>query len=115
MSETVATEPTPDTLTTTDARGRVIKVRVMDPGEMLDLLEAAGPSSGNQGYMQYAAVVSSVESIDGMPVPSATSKDRLRANAKLIGNDGIVAATRILFGSSTTNSDPGQDIETAKN
>jgi hypothetical protein len=86
-----------DPMVVTDGRGRTIRLREMNPGDMMDLLEAAGPASTNQGYLQYATAVITVAEIDGVPVPKPRNQDQLRAAAVRLGNDGLVAVTRHLY------------------
>lgn len=113
MSET-------DDMQVTDSRGRVLKLRVIDPGQMLDLMEAAGTASDNRAWMQYALMVASVASIDGVPMPAAANKRDVRANAVMIGHDGIAAATQKLYApAAATPEDQAQataeEITVAKN
>lgn len=108
-------KPASTELTATDARGRKIALRVLDPGDTLDLLEAAGPASGNEGYMRYAMVINSVSAIDDVPLPLPSNRSQLKANAKTLGNDGFAAAAMVLFGSAIGNQRAGVDTDTAKN
>lgn len=87
-----------DLLEVVDADGRKIKLRVMDPADMLDLSEAAGELSTNAGWMQRAMVAASLVEIDGVPVPMPSTKEEVRALSRKIGNVGFVAAARVLFG-----------------
>jgi hypothetical protein len=87
-----------DKLTVTDAGGRKLTLRALDPADMLDLLEAAGDASVNQGYIRYAMVVCSVEQIDNLPIPAPSSKDQIKALGRRLGNTGFSAAAKALFG-----------------
>jgi hypothetical protein len=87
-----------ENIVVTDASGRKLTLKPLDPGDMLDLLEAAGDQSTNAGYVNYAVIVASVVQIDDKPLPRAMKKDRLKANGKLLGNVGLVAVTKELFG-----------------
>ena len=93
------------TETVTDKAGRKIGLRDLDPGDMLDLLEAAGTSSTNEGYMRYAMVIASLSSIDDVPVPAARTKEQMRGNAKKLGNDGFAAVAEALFGKTSPTAD----------
>ena len=95
-----------------DTNGREIEIRVLDPDEMLDLLEAAGDASTNQGYMRYAMVAASVSKIDGVPVLMPDTKTELKAVAKKLGNAGMVAVSDFLFKKPEAEI---SDKETAKN
>ena len=101
----------------TDSLGRVITYRVLDPGETLDLIEAAGKASQNQGFMQYAMVVASATSImtpggDDVPMPAVVTRDGLRAAGKTLKNEGMVALAKVLFEGETAAAD---QVEAAKN
>jgi hypothetical protein len=85
-------------MTVTDARGRVLQLQVVDPAQMMDLMEAAGSAADNKVWMQYALIIASVASIDGVPVPVASTKTAIRRNAVLVGHDGIAAAGKQLYG-----------------
>ena len=88
-----------DPKTVTDASGRRYGIRVLTPGEMLDLLEAAGDTnSTNPGWMRMALAVASVASIDDVPMPPLASKRDIRAAADQIGNAGLVALQTALMG-----------------
>lgn len=106
-----------DGMVVTDSMGRRLRLRILDPGDTMDLLEAAGPSSSYPGFMQYAMAVCSVSAINDVPVPLPTDRKSLRATGKLLGNDGFAAMSRVLFGANLP--DPGavtaEDAATAKN
>lgn len=100
-----------------DGRGRKFITKELDPGDLLDLLEAAGSNSGNSAWLRLAMVVCSVTAIDGVPLPLATTKQDVRTAAKQIGNDGLVALNKALLGDDTAGAAPS-DVEakdTAKN
>lgn len=101
--------------TVTDSTGRTLLLREIEADEMLDLMEAAGVSAGNSAYMQFALIVASVSSVDGVPMPRITSKAMLRSNAAAIKNAGIVAASREMMGGDTAAADADEQIATAKN
>ena len=100
-----------------DAKGRRFTTKELDPGDLLDLLEAAGSNSGNAAWLRLAMVVCSVTAIDGVPVPLATTKQDVRQSAKMIGNDGLVALNKAMLGddaAAPVTSD-AEAQETAKN
>ena len=104
-------------MTVTDALGRVITYRILDPGDTLDLLEAAGTASQAQGFMQYAMIVASAVSIQDVggsdvPMPRITTRDGLRSAGKQLKNEGVIALSKRLFEGETT---APEQIETAKN
>ncbi len=84
--------------TVTDALGRTLKIRELDPADMLDLIEAAGEVAGNPAWIRYAMSVASVAEFDGVPVPLPENKDQIKAFARRIGNEGYVAAVRAVWG-----------------
>lgn len=107
-----------DTITTTDAGGRVLVLRVLDPADMLDLLEAAGEASANVGFMRYAMVICSVAMIGDVPVPLPGKREEMKAVARRLGNDGFAAVSKAMFGADEGKpgeSKPDGVIETAKN
>ncbi len=85
----------PDSVT--DAQGRVLKLHVMDPMDMLDLYEAAGDVAGNATWVRYAMILASVTQIDDLPIPAPKTKDQIRALGKRLGNDGLVAVAKVMF------------------
>ena len=99
---------TPDK-SVTDSLGRRIVLRVLDPADMLDLLEAAGAASSNVGWVRYASVIASVSVINDVPVPFATKKSDILAIARKLGNEGFAAVGKYLFGDDET---PGADQAT---
>lgn len=84
-----------------DSLGRKISLRILDPADMLDLLEAAGSASSNAGWIRYASVISSVSSIADIPVPIASRKSDILATARRLGNEGFAAVGAYLFGDGT--------------
>ena len=70
--------------------GRVLDTRELNPGEMLDLMEAAGNASDNSGYLRMAFLICSVAAIDSVPIPMPATKQQVRNLGVRIGNDGMV-------------------------
>ncbi len=77
-------------LTATDAAGRKFTLRTLDPSDMLDLIEAAGAGVTSE-WLRFAQAIVSVSEIDGVPVPMPNTKNAIRALAKRVGNDGLIA------------------------
>jgi hypothetical protein len=102
-----------DVRTATDANGRKYTLREITPGQFMDVLEAAGKSSQNGGYLRYAMTVCAVADIDGVPVPMPSNQNQLRANAERIGNDGMAAIFAALYPSQ--KEDDSSILESAKN
>ena len=101
-----------ENIVVTDAKGRKITIQPLDPGDMLDLMEAAGDASSNVGYVRYAMVVCSVIMIDAVPVPRATKKAEIKALGRKLGNDGFSAVANATFGDDAASSN---EAEAAKN
>ncbi|GBQ09731.1 hypothetical protein [Swaminathania salitolerans] len=73
---------------------RRLGLRELDPGDLLDLIEAAGSVMAGEAasaWLDYAQMICSVSAIDGVPVPMPGTKDEIRALARRIGNDGLAA------------------------
>ena len=87
-----------DLKTVTDSKGRKIVLRVMDPADMLDLIEAAGEAASNSTWVRYAMAVASVAEFDGVPVPMPESKAQIRAFARKMGNEGYEAVVQAVWG-----------------
>lgn len=80
----------------TDAKGRVISVKEMDPADQLDLFEACAKNSTNQAWVGMALLVCSVTAIDNVPVMMPTNPDQVKALARKLGSDGIAAVANVL-------------------
>lgn len=79
--------------------GRKLGLKEIDPGDMLDLIEAAGSvmsGAAAGAWLGYAQMVATVTSIDGVPVQFPVTKDEVKDLARKIGNDGIVAVKKLL-------------------
>ena len=101
--------------TVTTESGHVLGLKEIDPGEMLDLIEAAGSAmtSGASGaWLSYASIVCTVRDVDGVPVPWPTKKSEVKALANKIGNEGIVAVQKVM---SDQENDEQTEAEVAKN
>jgi hypothetical protein len=98
----------------TDSKGRKYKLRELDPADALDVLEAAGELSSNLGWVQYATSLCSVAEIEGIPVPMPRNKNAIRDLGRRVGNSGLVAITRALYGDIAKNK-VETEVETAKN
>ena len=93
--------------------GRVLDTRELNPGEMLDLMEAAGNASDNSGYLRMAFLICSVAAIDSVPIPMPATKQQVRNLGVRIGNDGMVALNNWAYGAKDDAPAPSVDI--AKN
>lgn len=87
-----------DAMEVADAGGRRLRLRVMDPADMLDLLEAAGENAGNRAWLRFAMIACSVQAIDEVPVPFPRDPAGVKALARRLGTDGLDAARLALFG-----------------
>lgn len=99
----------------TDARGRVIKIRELDPLEESRIILAVGAQNAqNAVYVNvYALPAARVEAIDGELFGCPQNQAQIDSVMKILGRDGMNAVTSLLFGlDKATESD--QD-EAAKN
>lgn len=97
------------------APGRTLALRELDPGDMLDLIEAGGTATAGAAastWLSYAQMVCSVRAVNGVPVQMPVTKDEIRDLARRIGNDGIMLLQPFFF-----DADSQQDavLDTAKN
>lgn len=98
------------------AAGHTLGLKEINPGDMLDLIEAAGSamSSASAGaWLGYAQMICSVTSIDGVPVQMPITKDEVRNLATEIGNDGVAALSPIFYPKADAKTSDA--TETAKN
>ena len=102
---------TPDRIHLKHDDGRTLGIRVMDMADMLDLMEAAGPVSSNQAWMNLAIPAVSVDEINGDPVPVPKTKDAIRLTTRKLGNERMAAIIWALF----QRKPPAADMEVAKN
>jgi len=80
--------------------GRKFGLRELDPGDMLDLIEAAGSAmnaASAQAWLSYAQIICSVTLIDGVPVQMPGTKDEVKDLARRIGNAGFVALQKAIY------------------
>ena len=81
----------PSEITLSD--GRKLGLKEIDPGDMLDLIEAAGSAMSGRSagaWLGYAQMIATVTSIDGVPVQFPATKDEVKELARKIGNTGAV-------------------------
>lgn len=93
-----------------EADGRVLRLREMDPADMLDLIEAAGENAGNRAWLRFAMLACSVQAIDGVPVPFPRDPGGVKALARRIGTAGLEAVRAALFTDTATD-----ELAAAKN
>lgn len=77
--------------------GRLFSLREANPGDMLDLIEAAGSAASSSAWMRYALMICSVSAIDGKPVMMPTTKQGVRELGCKIGNVGMEALARVHY------------------
>jgi hypothetical protein len=106
-------EESVDEMTLKHAGGRTIKVHIMDMGDTMDLVEATEgvPSGALDRWMHLAIPVVSVVELDGSPIPKSTTRDRIRARARQLGNERFAAVQWALFMRKPNKS----AVDTAKN
>ena len=89
--------------------GRRFSLREANPGDMLDLIEAAGSAASSSAWMRYALMICSVSAIDGKPVMMPTTKQGVRELGCKIGNIGMEALARCHYPEDTDV----QDVNTS--
>ena len=77
--------------------GRSFALREVNPGDMLDLIEAAGSAASSSAWMRYALMICSVNAIDGKPIMMPTTKQGVRELGRKIGNIGMEALAHIHY------------------
>eukprot|EP01037_Dinobryon_pediforme_P012169 gene12169-12257_t len=85
------------TASITDEKGRLITVKRLSTLERMRLFRViGGDASENRQYMGYAALATSVTSIDGMSAPFPTSLIQLEAKVSQLGDEGFEAAAEAI-------------------
>lgn len=80
------------TYTATDARGRQYLLRRPSALDTLRLFKAAGPIlAQNEPWLAMASLASSVQAIDGVPVPVPANEVQIEALIERLGEDGLAA------------------------
>lgn len=80
------------------AEGHRLTLRELDPGDMLDLIEAAGSAVSGpsaSAWLTYAQMICSVREINAVPVQMPSSKEEIRELARRIRNDGLAALQQL--------------------
>lgn len=95
--------------------GRIFGLREISPGEMLDLIEAAGAAAASDAWMRYAVMICSVEAIDGKPIMMPTTKNAIRELGRRIGNSGVDALAKAIYPEPDQDAGTMSELETAKN
>ncbi len=96
--------------------GRRFALREANPGDMLDLIEAAGTAASSSAWMRYALMICSVNAIDGKPVMMPVTKEGVRELGRRIGNVGMEALARVHYPDEADTAGQGdRELDTAKN
>lgn len=98
--------------TRTDARGRRITVKRLDPIQLYRLTKMMGQAANSEASVNLAMLAAAVREIDGAPEPFPTNESQIEAMLQRLGFDGIDAAAEALA-ESVAGSQP--DRTTAKN
>ncbi len=77
--------------------GRCFTLREANPGDILDLIEAAGSAASSSAWMRYALMICSVSAIDGKPIMMPNTKQGVRELGRKIGNVGMTALARVHY------------------
>ena len=72
------------------------RLRRLDAGDMLDMIEAAGENAGNRVWMRFALVACSVQAVDGVPLPFPRDAAGIKAVARRLGMKGLEAVQAVL-------------------
>lgn len=100
----------------TCADDRRFALREANPGDMLDLIEAAGSAASSAAWMRYALMICSVSAIDGKPVMMPTTKEAVRELGRRVGNGGMDALSRVHYpDDEPDNTQSGSELDIAKN
>ncbi len=96
--------------------GRRFALREANPGDMLDLIEAAGTAASSSAWMRYALMICSVNAIDGKPVMMPVTKEGVRELGRRIGNAGMEALARVHYPDEADAAGHGdRELDAAKN
>ncbi len=95
--------------------GRRFSLRDVDPGDMLDLIEAAGTAAGSAAWMRYALMICAVSAIDGKPVFMPHTKDAVRDLGRRIGHEGMAALSRAHYPERPESTDSTAERDSIKN
>lgn len=80
------------TYTATDVKGRQYLVRPPTALDTLRLFKAAGPVlAQNEPWLAMASLASSVQAINGVPVPAPVSEIQIEGLIERLGEDGLAA------------------------
>lgn len=102
--------------TVTDAKGRAIGVKKMNPLDRLKLFEViGGDNSKNEQYVGYAALAFLVTSIDGDPVPRPSNKLQLEALVQRLDDEGMDAVAEHVYGQVAAKQDEAASTDALKN
>ncbi|NHN85892.1 hypothetical protein GOB93_14750 [Acetobacter musti] len=94
--------------------GRKLAVKEVTPSGLMSIMEACGRFVPSEGWMRYAMLACSVQSIDDIPVPKPTSKAAIEHLADKLGNAGIVALSEHFY-PGTPDEEAGNETDAAKN
>jgi hypothetical protein len=114
MQAPVIAAPSKTTATATDADGRKITVRTLNPVHKLRLFAVAGDLAQNESWMSLAAIAWAVTNIDGEPV-SCNSIREIEACLSMLGDSGLEGAAMAYISIMPTNETAEEVRSTAKN
>lgn len=90
--------------------GHTYRLRVLDPADMLDLIESAGENAGNKVWLRFAMLACSVQAIDDVPVPFPRDVLAIKGLARKLGISVLEQVRHAL-----ASNDPGNGAHVAKN
>ena len=96
-----------------DSRGRVIKLRDLDPLQESRIILAIGAQAAvNPVYVRvYAIPAAMVESIDGEPYACPDTLGKIEGRIQLLGRDGMDAISAHLYPNIADGEKPAQESE----
>ena len=98
----------------TDSSGRTLVISELTPSAMLNVMEMAGGSGSNDGWIRFAMLFCSVTAIDGLPKLFPHNKAALLKRADEVGNEGMVAISEALSPASSRPEDEDEAVADLK-
>lgn len=111
--DAAATKPAAKPGTITDARGRKIVVKILDPVEFYRLGKMMGAAADSEFARNYASVAAAVRELDGEEETFPNSEREIEAMLTRLGHDGLEAANEAL--GKLVDARPKRSVGAAKN
>lgn len=78
----------------TDSKGRVLEVKRLTRREVMRHMRQWGTASNVTDWLANALISAAVRSIDGKPIPVATTPDQIEAISEMLGQEGAEAVAK---------------------